>query len=261
MTALTEKPNQGSAHVLNSIWSVVQERGLKVGDQLPSIRELSDRLEVKRTVVRDALLKAESLGMVKVMPRAGAFLRTPVSSSSEISPSAESPLPHVFHQTLLRDEHNLFHLLDSRRLIEVELAGRAAEHRRLEDLLPVRRALEALLHLPLDAPRADYVDCDIRFHIEIARQSGNQVLFAFQQTLMELLRPHLNDVHQDLQRRATTDRSHIAIYEALVASDAERARNEMREHLSLAYDSMLRDIQELPALEGDSTNNRLAHLA
>jgi GntR family transcriptional repressor for pyruvate dehydrogenase complex len=106
------------------------------------------------------------------------------------------------------------------------------------------------LHLPLDAPRADYVDCDIRFHIEIARQSGNQVLFAVQRTLMELLRPHLNDVHQDLQRRTTTDRSHIAIYEALVAGDAERVRSEMRTHLSLAYDSMLRDIQELPALEG-----------
>ena len=250
MTVLSEKPNQGSAHVLNSIWSVVQERGLKVGDQLPSIRELSDRLEVKRTVVRDALLKAESLGIVKVMPRAGAFLKTPVPGSSEIPPLSEPALPHFFQQALLREEHNLFHLLDSRRLIEVELAGRAAEHRRLEDLLPVRRALEALLQLPLDAPRADYVDCDIRFHIEIARQSGNQVLFAVQQTLMELLRPHLNDVHQDLQRRATTDRSHIAIYEALVAGDSEHARSEMRDHLSLAYDSMLRDIQELPALEG-----------
>lgn len=138
MTVLAEKSNQGSAHVLNSIWSVVQERGLKVGDQLPSIRELSDRLEVKRTTVRDALLKAESLGIVKVMPRAGAFLQTAVPNSSEMP--LDSTLPHAFHQALHRDEHNLFHLLDSRRLIEVELAGRAAEHRRLEDLLPVRRA-------------------------------------------------------------------------------------------------------------------------
>ena len=256
MTVLAEKPNQGSAHVLNSIWTVIQERGLRVGDQLPSIRELSDRLEVKRSAVRDALLKAESLGIVKVMPRAGAFLKTPVPSSNENSSALESPLPQVFQQVLNRGEHNLFHLLDSRRLIEVELTGRAAEHRLLEDLLPVRRALEALLQLPLDAPRADYVDCDIRFHLEIARQSGNQVLFAVQRTLMELLRPHLNDVDQDLQRRATTDRSHIAIYEALVAGDSERARSEMREHLSLAYDSMLRDIQELPALEDVSTGHR-----
>lgn len=254
ISVLAEKPNQGSAHVLKSIWVVVHERGLKVGDQLPSIRELADQLDVKRTAVRDALLKAESLGMVRVMPRAGAFLKTLVPGGSETVPLAEATLSQVFQQALARDEHNLFHLLDSRRLVEVELAGRAAEHRRLEDLLPVRLALEALLHLPLDAPRADYVDCDIRFHIEIARPSGNQVLFAVQRTLMELLRPHLVDVPQDLQRRATTDRSHIALYEALVAGDGQRARNEMREHLSLAYDSMLRDIQEVPPLNGAAKN-------
>ena len=246
---LAEKPQQNSAQVLNSIWRVIQERGLKVGDQLPSIRDLADQLAVKRTAVRDALLKAESLGIVRVMPRAGAFLKTPVPYGGEPGARTEAPPPHTFQQTLQREEHNLFHLLDSRRLIEVELAGRAAEHRRLEDLLPVRRALEALLHLPLDAPRADYVDADIRFHIEIARLSGNHVLFAVQGTLMELLRHHLIEVRQDLQRQAITDRSHFAIYEALVAGDAERARNEMREHLSLAYDSMLRDIQELSALE------------
>lgn len=255
MSVLTEKPHQGSSHVLNSIWAVVRQRELKVGDQLPSIRELADQLDVKRTAVRDALLKAESLGMVRVMPRAGAFLKALGPGPSDLPALAEMSLTQVFQQALSREEHNLFHLLDARRLIEVELAGRAAEHRRLEDLLPARLALEALLHLPLDAPRGDYVDCDIRFHIEIARPSGNLVLFAVQRTLMELLRPHLNDVHQDLQRRATTDRSHIAIYEALVAGDALRARSEMRDHLSLAYDSMLRDIQEVPPLNGASTSH------
>jgi len=68
--------------------------------------------------------------------------------------------------------------------------------------------------------------------------------------LLELLRPHLIEVPRGLQRRATTDRSHAAIYEALVAGDRETARNEMRAHLSLAYDGMLRDLQEVPAIEG-----------
>ena len=78
---------------------------------------------------------------------------------------------------------------------------------------------------------------------------GNLVLLAIQRTLMELLRPHLNEVPRSLQRRDTTDRSHVAIYEALVAGDAERVRNEMRDHLSLACDGMLRDLQEVPRLD------------
>ena len=245
-TALPVKSDKRIDSVWPSIWEVVQERGLKAGDQLPSIRELAERLNVKQTVVRDALLKAETMGLIKVQPRAGVFLRTsPAVPVDQVDASQED----LFQTALTHDEHNLFHLLDARRLIEIELAGRAAERRRLEDLLPVRRALEGMLQLPSDATRSEYVDLDVRFHIEIARLSGNQTLFAVQRTLMGLLRPHLNDVPHDWQRRSITDHSHVAIYEALVAGDAQKVRSELHSHLSLAYDCLLRDLQQAPAVE------------
>lgn len=240
----TSPPDHHS--VWDSIWAIIQDRGLQVGDQLPSIRELADRLEVKQTAVRDALLKAESNGLIKILPRSGAFLRANGHLPGKATPPVDTVLSDIFQSALTHDEHNVFHLLDARRLIEIELAGRAAERRRLEDLLPIRRALDAMLHLTSTNARSEYVDLDVKFHIEIARLSGNFVLFGVQRTLMELLRPHLNEVPRDLQRKAITDRSHLAIYEALVAGDAEKARTEMRDHLSLAYDSMLKDIQELP---------------
>ena len=59
--------------------------------------------------------------------------------------------------------------------------------------------------------------------------------------------PYLNQVPVSKQRRSRTDRSHIVIYEALVAGDADRARKEMHAHLSLAYDSLLHDIQQPPS--------------
>lgn len=241
----------GSPSILGSIWDVVRERRLTTGDQLPSIRELAERLEVKQTVVRDALLKAESLGLVKVLPRAGVFLRGngPLPKSVAICNASVEPfLPGSFQSSQLSDEHNVLHLLDARRLIEIELAGRAAERRRLEDLLPVRRALDALLQLPSDATRVEHVQLDVRFHVEIARLGGNHVLFSVQRQLLESLVPYLNDVPQSHQRRSLSDRSHVAIYEALVASDVEKARQEMREHLNLAYDSLLKDIQQSPTV-------------
>lgn len=224
---------------------------MQPGDQLPSIRELAERLEVKQGSIRDALLKAESLGYVKILPRAGAFLRLagPLPTKAA-APIENAPTESAFSgfSILNTDEPNLFHLLDARRLIEIELAGRAAERRRLEDLLPIRRALEGMLQLTDPNARQEYVELDIRFHLEIARLSGSSVLFGIQQTLMELLRPHLNEVPRDLQRKTVTDRSHIAIYEALVAGAVEKARSETREHLSLAYDSMLKDMQQPPTL-------------
>lgn len=248
-TSLPLKPNQSSSSLWDSIWAVVQDRGLQVGDQLPSIRELADRLDVKQTAIRDALVKAESQGLIKILPRTGAFLKAAVPLPQSANSPVETALSDTLYGALIQDEHNLFHLLDARRLVEIELAGRAAERRRLEDLLPVRRALEAMLQIPATATRPEYVELDIRFHIEIAKLSGNLVLFTFQKSLMELLRPHLDEVPRDLERRTITDRSHIAIYEALVGGNTEKARTEMRDHLSLAYDSLLRDLQAAPTAQ------------
>ena len=240
--------HQSLPRVWDSIWSLVQDRALQVGDQLPSIRELAEQLGVKQSSIRDALLKAESQGFVKILPRSGAFLRVPGETLTRRAPAGETAPAEAFRSVLNSDGHNLLHLLDARRLIEIELAGRAAERRRLEDLLPIRRALESMLQLSDPTVRHEYVELDLRFHLEIARLAGNSVLFSIHQTMMELLRPYLNEVPRDLHRKSITDRSHIAIYEALVAGSAEKARSETREHLSLAYDSLLRDIQEPPAI-------------
>ncbi len=233
--------DRSATAVWESIRLIIQQRGLTDGDQLPSIRDLAEQLDVKHSVIRDALLRAETKGLVTIKPRMGAFLRLSPENPS-VQPATKGPVSTALQTA----DHNLFHLLDARRLIEIELAGRAAERRQLEDLFPVRSALEGMLRWTPDAGPAAYVDLDIRFHLEIARLAGNTTLFMLQQSLMELLRPHLVDVPRDASRQATTDQSHRRIYAALVRGDAEGARSAMRKHLSLAYDSLLQDMQEPP---------------
>jgi GntR family transcriptional repressor for pyruvate dehydrogenase complex len=239
--------------LVRRIFALVQDQGLRTGDRLPPIRELADALAVKPGAVRDALLQAQTMGLVRILPRSGAFLR-----SLSYAPLVDA-LASTVQPALLQEDHNLFHLLDARRLLEIDLAGRAAERRRLEDLLPVRRALDAMASLPAAGRRGAYVDHDIRFHTEIARLAGNAVLLTLQQALLELLRPHLICLPWTAERRERTDRSHAAIYAALVAGDGGQARSAMTEHLGLAYDTLLRDLQALPGADaaGGSGKERL----
>jgi GntR family transcriptional repressor for pyruvate dehydrogenase complex len=230
-----------SRDVVAAIVEVIQQSGLKVGERLPTIRELSASLGVKPSLVRDGLLRAQTMGLVRIIPRSGAFLQ-----SLSFAPLVDA-LASTLRPALMKQDHNLLHLLDARRLVEEDLAARAARLRRLEDLLPVRQALQGMIARPLEDPRDEYVKLDVRFHVEIARLAGNGVLLSMQQALLELLRPHLVQLPWTRERRERTDRSHAAIYDALVAGDAERARHEMHAHLSLAYDSLLRDL-ETPAL-------------
>ncbi|MFO1022524.1 MAG: FCD domain-containing protein [Planctomycetales bacterium] len=236
----TSPVSSPKADLLPALWQIVQDRGLRIGDQLPSIRELSELLDVRPTVVRDAFLEAQGKGFLRILPRAGAFLCRLPENLASLPPNA------VQFRTITRHQPNLFHLLDARRLIEIELVGRAAQVRRLEDLLPLRHTLDVMLALPATTTREERIKLDIEFHKEIARLAGNTVLATMQHDLLEQLRPHLHNVPKPLHRHDLVDRSHIAIYEALVNGDAEKARREMHDHLSLAYDGLLRDLQQLP---------------
>ncbi|QEH35231.1 HTH-type transcriptional regulator LutR [Aquisphaera giovannonii] len=171
---------------------------------------LSITLRVNPTAVRDALLQAQVMGLVRVVPRSGAYVR-----SLSYAPPVDA-LSGTIETALMQVDHNLFRLRDARRVLEVELAGRAAERRRLEDLPPLRRALEAMASLPEADRRGDYVEADIHFHTELARLAGNAVPLTSQQALLNLLRPHLTRLPWSPRRRARTDRSHAAIYTAPV---------------------------------------------
>lgn len=56
------------ADLLPALWQIVQDRGLQIGDQLPSIRELAELLDVRPTVVRDAFLEAQGKGFLRILP-------------------------------------------------------------------------------------------------------------------------------------------------------------------------------------------------
>ena len=85
------------------------------------------------------------------------------------------------------------------------------------------------------------------FDVVLVSAAEATLLATIQQALLDLLRPHLMRLPWTVDRRSGTDRSHAAIYAALVAGDSAAARAAMRDHLSLAYDSLLCDVQRLPA--------------
>jgi len=230
----------GNDSVVRRLLDLIHEQGLKVGDQLPNIRQLAATLQIKPTAVRDALLQAQTLGLVRILPRSGAYIQ-----SLTYAPMVEA-LANTIEPALIQTDHNLFHLLDARRLLEIELVGRAAERRVLEELLPVREALEAMARIPDTELRNDYIEADVRFHTEIARLAGNSVLLTILQALLGLLKPHLAQIPWSRERRQRTDASHAEIYSALVAADAPKARAAMTEHLGLAYENLLREVQSLP---------------
>lgn len=229
-----------ASSLVQRIVDLIREQGLEVGDRLPNIRLLATTFGVKPTEVRDALLQAQFMGLVRILPRSGAYVQS-VNFGSFFGAVNTAISPALFQQ-----DHNLLQLLDARRFLEVELAGRAAERRRMEDLLPVRRALESMSKIPQTQRRLEYVEADIAFHIAIAQLAGNSLLQTFHQATLNLLKPYLIQLPWAQTRRERTDKSHAAIYKALAAGNSEATRAAMHEHLTLAYENLLREVESPP---------------
>ncbi|CAG9619615.1 FadR/GntR family transcriptional regulator [Sutcliffiella rhizosphaerae] len=61
--------------IVKKIRSIIMEDGLTTGDKIPSERELSDRLHVGRSSVREALRALELLGLIETRRGEGTFIK------------------------------------------------------------------------------------------------------------------------------------------------------------------------------------------
>jgi GntR family transcriptional repressor for pyruvate dehydrogenase complex len=217
------------------------------GDRLPPIRELSAKLGIGRNAIRDGLLEAQVMGFVKVEPRLGAFVQDLGALSA-----ADGPAP-AFEKMLTQQDHNLFHVVDARLLVEAELAGEAARVRRPEDLLPLRQALEAVLARWED--RLVFIRTDEAFHLAIARIAGNRVLLMFLQTLWRMIRPAKLNLLLSPEERECTDREHQELFQSIVDGDVDKARATMRAHIGKGRALLLDYVRTLPQAESEPGGN------
>jgi GntR family transcriptional repressor for pyruvate dehydrogenase complex len=207
---------------------MVVSSGLSPGERLPPERELVGRLGVSRTVVREALNLLEARGLISIEHGRGAV----VSGGST----------HAVRDTLgllLRVRPKaLWELLEIRKILEVEIAGLAAERAEGEDVREMRGQLDRMEAL-IDAPEG-YVDADVEFHALLARSTRNGVLLIMLDPIVELLRASREVSASRPGSALRALREHEEILRCVKAGDAEGARQRMRLHLA----NTARDIEE-----------------
>ena len=199
---------------------MVVSGGLTPGDRLPPERELCARLDVSRTVVREALNLLEARGLISIEHGRGA-----VVSGGDIRAVRDTL------GLLLRVQPStLRELLEMRRILEVEIAGLAAERADTEDVEAMEVQLETM-RSSIDLPEG-YVDADVEFHALLARSVSNDVLLTMLDPIVDLLRAsrRVSAARPGNAERAL--REHEEILDRVRAGDVEGARAQMRVHLA-----------------------------
>jgi GntR family transcriptional regulator, transcriptional repressor for pyruvate dehydrogenase complex len=194
--------------------------GLNPGERLPPERELCERLNVSRTVVREALNLLEARGLISIEHGRGAV----------VSGGTTDAVRDTLGLILRVRPKALWELLEMRKILEVEISGLAAERAAQQDVDAMRAQLRRMA-ASIDAPRG-YVGADVEFHALLARGAGNGVLLTMLDPIVDLLRASRQV--SAARRPGSALRAlgeHEEILRRVEAGDAEGARREMRAHL------------------------------
>jgi GntR family transcriptional repressor for pyruvate dehydrogenase complex len=234
LTTMPVRPYSLTHRVAEEISQMILSSGLRPGDKLPPMAELEARLGVSHTVMREALRMLETRGLVQVQHGKGVIV------SARSSDALSASLNTVFRL------HNgtLFHLMEFRAILEIEVARLAAE-RRTDDNLREMRACLREMEQAAEIPRG-YVDADVGFHNALVRATHNPVLISVTSSLQDLLIKSREITFRGPPTGATRAlNAHRSIYEAVKARDAEGAASAMHRHLQ----ETLQDI-EIAVREG-----------
>jgi GntR family transcriptional repressor for pyruvate dehydrogenase complex len=205
--------------VVERLRELIDVQGLEPGDRLMSERELSERLGVSRTSVRQALTALEVTGVVRIRHGGGVFLARP----------ADAVLPSLASELLDRCEQ-LPAVIEVREAIETQTSRLAARRREDADLDAMREALDRMETAIVSGNEP--ADADAAFHTAIVRAARNPLL---KRLWAELADPIDQTRRASLARPGRPPRSlaaHRAILEAIEAGDEDGAAARMREHLA-----------------------------
>ena len=216
----TTRGERLSDRVAAQLQSMVKSNAIQLGEKLPSERELCELLGVSRTVVREAVRSLVAKGLLEVRHGGGTVVRAP-------DPALASDM-----MTMLLGSGKdvaFTHVQEVRRLLEVEIAGLAAERRNDADLARMEAQLQWMVHHASDPER--WAEADVAFHAAIATATHNPLypllLSSIADMLIEVRRTGIS--LPDTPGKAYTH--HQNVFAHIKAADRVGARKAMQNHL------------------------------
>jgi GntR family transcriptional repressor for pyruvate dehydrogenase complex len=207
-----------SDRVAAMIERIVQDEGLRPGDQLGSGRELAERFGVSRTVIRDALAALQQRGLIEQRPGVGVFVRD----------GSRDVVANLFGQMLRFDAISIAEIVEARFVLETHNARVAAQDATPDHLLRLNALIEQMERA---RNGRQFIEADVEFHEALADAAGNRVFAAILRGLHPVLIDAMNYGLAVEGSRGDAVVDHRAIVQAVSRGDATAAEAAMREHL------------------------------
>jgi GntR family transcriptional repressor for pyruvate dehydrogenase complex len=223
-SSVTRAPNL-SDKVAEQLTEAILAKQLKVGERLPSERDLCEKFHVSRTVVREAIRSLAARGLLRVTSGRGVEVRE--LGSSNVADSM---------RLLVRGHDGLDYgkVHEVRTAVEVQTAGLAAERAKPEDIARLRQLCEEYERSLKGGDLTRASELDFQFHRELTRATDNELLLAMLDSISDVLREVRTQVMTQPHVGEEGLQAHLRILKCISSGKAEAARAAMSEHLAEA---------------------------
>lgn len=221
-----------TSEAVDRIIDWVLEGEIPAGESLPPEAELAGRCEVSRLTVREAIRLLQAQGVVEKVP----------GTRHRVVPVEEWTGLYAIVRMDRQDpssSRSSIELLELRMMIETEAATRAATRRTDAHLERLRTNVERMQDAHARTDVSDFVVADLEFHETLMRAAENRILVATMRTLTELLDATRTETSSTAEIREHAISWHIAVLDAVTASDAKAARSAMTGHMQQTYDDLM----------------------
>ncbi len=198
-------------------------KGLKIGNLIPKEIELAEAMGVSRTVVREALVRLKTRGVLVSKKHKGTVIKSP----NIMAVIEKSMLPELLNDKALRD------LFELRLVLEVGMADMVVLHVTDEDI----KELEAIVACePKKSDTEKFsIEHEVKFHSKLYEISANQTLIDFQKMLLPIFNYAYDSGLIDKPIVKKKYMSHKGLVEVLKLRKPSRFRKALYQHLYNHY--------------------------
>jgi GntR family transcriptional repressor for pyruvate dehydrogenase complex len=204
---------------------------IRVGDRLPSERELAATLGVSRNVIREATKLLQERGLVSVQSGSGVYV---TASEADI-------LSRSVRLYVRRQQVTIAQVYEARCMLEFQNVRLAAQRATAGDIAALadclKRSRDNIHNSDL------FTQLDVEFHRLLAAASQNPVMPLLLETIMDALHAQCRLTGQLPGAQENAYHYHCIIFEAIKARDSEAAYQAISDHLQDAWNWLLRVIE------------------
>ncbi|OIQ31586.1 MAG: hypothetical protein BM562_06960 [Alphaproteobacteria bacterium MedPE-SWcel] len=209
--------------VVAQMRALISERGLTVGDQLPTEKELCEAFGASRNTVREAMRILKAYGVVKVRQKVGATI---------VDNRMSSALEMFSFNVMDISRETFSDIQGFRCLLEVSSVEEIFDSITEADITELR-SINAKLRGTEDIETA--AEQDFLFHTRLIRVLRNKAIL----DVYGLMKPVILKIIQNGKTRRTfeneTFHEHEAVIDAIVARDRIAYQYRMKTHLEAGY--------------------------